>query len=82
MKIKRVMLILLTVVFTYNHVQKIITIPQSDLEKQVIKETQNLIPLSIQMIDHAIECLNDEPGRMSIEEQELFNNIFDPYITL
>jgi hypothetical protein len=52
--------------------------PNEEMEQMIIHETQSLIPLSIQMIDYAIELLNKEPFQMNPRDHKIFNDIFDP----
>jgi hypothetical protein len=56
----------------------ILAAPRSDLEIEIVQDTQALIPLSTVMIDTAIEVLGKGPADMTAEEWELFKDIFDP----
>jgi hypothetical protein len=78
MNFKRTIGIFIIVVFVSNQIQIIFASVEKDLENQIITETQNLIPLSIQMIDQAVDNLKDDSSQMSPEAQDLFNDIFDP----
>jgi len=78
MKKTKAFIILMVVLFAGNQVLHILAAPQSDLEFEIIQDTQALIPLSIEMIDTAIEILEKGPASITAEESVLFMNIFDP----
>ena len=50
----------------------------NDQERDTIKETQALIPTSIQMIDQTITILSQGWGSLNPEEQDLLLSIYDP----
>jgi len=81
MKIKRKVLLLLVLVLASNLIPAFVANQRSELVTQTIQETQSLIPISIEMIDHAIKVLRSGIDGMSVEERALFESIFDPGAT-
>jgi hypothetical protein len=78
MFLRRILAILIISLLVLSLYQWADASPNEQMEAAIVHETQQLIPLSIQMIDQAIEELNKEPGQMNPEVKKLFNDIFDP----
>jgi len=78
MKIIRIIIILLVISLASYQIYTIEIRPKNEQEIYIIQETQALIPMSIRMIDNAIEVLEGGLAEMSPDERKLFNEIFDP----
>jgi hypothetical protein len=81
MNIKKTLFLLLTLMLSINLIPTSISMQRSEMETQIIREAQSLIPTSIQMADNAIEVLDGGLANLSTEERALFESIFDPGAT-
>ena len=79
MYLRRIFALLIIGLLLFSFFQWADASPKVGIEAAIIRETEQLIPLSIQMIDQAIEHLNKEPGQMNPEVQKIFNEIFEEF---
>ena len=77
-KVQWIMTFLITGILLQSFSPSPVTAATLNDNKEIVKEAQTLVPLSIQMIDQTVTVLSKGWHDLSSEERILLNDIYDP----